>query len=580
MGKFLDGAKKAGNVGKKGLDAAQKTKHGYDKATKFGSEAYNDGIEHAAANEAKDYGKKKGTQQAKKLANNALKKPKAMAAAKLKAVAAKSKIAAAAILKAKAGLLVAKGVFVFLITPPIGWIVSGFLLMMIVGMVTNASDDGESLLTRNEFLVGDGEGHNDVTFEEYAALQNGCPPNLLSGGPSSALNFGQGRTDWDLNEVVSWMSSPIETTWGVDLGDAEALFLRNNRRIAATYGVTDRNIREVSNAVQSEGVAPQFFWMYSVEEGGGHGGYINHFTVGNASTDRLEAARNDARKIREIANDIGPYISTGGGITPSMPIPPAVEILDMMPSGTIGRAYLKMTAAATAEIVHLNGRPGAWSPGVNQALSGGFGTYGPPLGKMMTLIQQLNGDPFSDAQMTNVVKDECWDETGDGQLVSGGMTHAEAREFMYTYYNANLTSADIRPAADGVPFMQANCTAFISWFLNNYTDIRSQGGNGVDIVPNLVRGYDSLEYNDVPTVYGVFSVHNEPGMTSSAEGHAGIILGIDTANDEVIVGQANYNQAFRSMDHPASGVNVQVYPLSYFEGDNWTFVDISEHLTF
>lgn len=566
MGKFLDGAKKAANAGKKTVEAGQKAKHGVDKAKQMGSDTYNEGIEHVAANEAKNYGKKKVNKQAKKLGSKALKGAKSLLG--------KSKMVNAAAAKAKGAVVAAKGVFAFLISNPIGWIISGILLVMLIGIITNSNSDDNTL------LAGEGDGYNDVTLEEYVSMQSGCPPNLLAGGPSSSLTFGSGQTDWGLDEVVAWMSSPIATTWNVDLGDAEALFLSRNQRIASRYSVTSSNIREVSMAIQNEGVSPQFFWMYSVEEGGGHGGYINHFTEANASSDRLEAARNDARKIREISNDINPYIATGGGITPSMPLPPAIEILDIMPAGTMGRAYLKMTAAATAEIVHLNGSPGPWSPGLNQALAGGVGTYGPPLGKMMTLIQQLGGNPFSDTQMTNLSMDDCMEQMGNGQLVSGGMNVEEARAFMYTYLEADLTAADVLPAAPGIPIMQANCTAFVSWFLKNHTSILSQGGDGRDIVPNLVSGYDDLEYSDVPTVYGVFSVRNQPGMTSSEAGHTAIILGIDTANDEVIVGQAGYGNPFTSMDHASSGVNVQTYPLSFFEGDNWTFVDISAHINF
>lgn len=566
MGKFLDGAKKVAKAGKKTVEAGQKVKHGVDKAKQVGSDTYNEGIEHVAADEAKNYGKKKVNQQARKLTTKALKGAKSLLG--------KSKMLSTAALKAKGAVGAVKGALIFLVSNPIGWIISGFLLVMLIGNIVNSNSDDNTL------LAGEGDGYNDVTLEEYVSMQNGCPPNLLSGRPSSSLTFGSGQTDWELDEVVAWMSSPIATTWNVDLGDAEALFLSRNQRIASRYGVTASNIREVSVAIQNEGVSPQFFWMYSVEEGGGHGGYINHFTEANASSDRLEAAKNDARKIREISNDINPYIATGGGITPSMPLPPATEILDIMPAGTIGRAYLKMTAAATAEIVHLNGNPGPWSPGTNQASAGGFGTYGPPLSKMMALIQQLNGNPFSDTQMANLKMDDCIQQTGDGQLVSGGMSVTEARTFMYSYLESNLTSADILPAADGVPIIHANCTAFVSWFLRNHTSILSQGGNGGDIVPNLVNGYADLEYSNVPTVYGVFSVRHQPGMTSSEYGHTGIILGIDTANDEVIVGQANYRLPFTSMDHASSGVNVQTYPLSYFEGDNWTFVDISAHINF
>src|SRR5699024_2117780 len=134
------------------------------------------------------------------------------------------------------------------------------------------------------------------------------------------------------------------------------------------------------------------------------------------------------------------------------------------------------------------------------------------LSKMMTLIQQLGGNPFSDTQMTNLSMDDCYDQMGNGQLVSGGMNVEEARAFMYTYLETPLTAEDVLPAAPGTPIIHANCTAFVSWFLKTHTSILSQGGNGVDIVPNLVSGYDDLEYSDVPTVYGVFSVHNQPGM--------------------------------------------------------------------
>ena len=566
MGKFLDGAKKAANASKKTVEAGQKAKRGVDKAKQMGSDTYNEGIEHVAANEAKNYGKKKANKQAKKLGSKALKGAKSLAG--------KSKMANAAAAKAKAAAGAAKGVLVFLISNPIGWIISGFLLVMLIGIVAN-SNSGD-----NTLLAGEGDGYNDVTLEEYVSMHNGCPPNLLAGGPSSSLTFEPSQTDRGLEEVVAWMSSPISTTWNVDLGKAEALFLSYNPIIASRYSVTESNIREVSMAIQNEGVSPQFFWMYSVEEGGGHGGYINHFTEANASSDRLEAARNDARKIREISNDINPCIAKGGGITPNMPLPPATEILDIMPAGSVGRAYLKMTAAATAEIVHLNGNPGSWSPGTDQSLDGGFGTYGPPLNKMMSLIEELGGNPFSDTQMTNLSMDDCFEQMGNGQLVSGGMSVEEARAFMYTYLETPLTAAEVLPAAPGTPIIHANCTAFVSWFLKNHTSILSQGGNGVDIVPNLVSGYDDLEYSDVPTVYGVFSVHNQPGMTSSAEGHTGIILGIDTANDEVIIGQAGYGNPFTSMDQAGSGVNVQKLPLSFFEGDNWTFVDISAHINF
>lgn len=591
MGKFLDGAKKAADTGKKGVDAAKKGKHAYDKTKDVANNAYENGIENVAADEAKGYGKRKGTEQAKKLANKALKKPKAMAKKAAKKLAMKSKLAAKAMLKMKAAIAGAKALFLWLITPIMGWVVSFFLIIGGLALLSSMDDISD------DFVSGDGSGYGDVTRDEYAALQNGCPSNTLTGGPSSSLSF-EGNTtgwpDWTLEDVSAWMTSPVSTTWGVDLDDAEAFFLTRNASVAANYGVTASNIREVSQAVQEEGVSPQFFWMYAVEEGGGEGGYINHFTPANASSDRIEAARNDAQRIVDVSNWTTNEPAEGNGISPSMPLGPALEVLDQMPQGSIGRAYLMMTAAATAEIVHLNGQPGAWSPMVAQEAGGGFGTYGPPLSKMMTMIQSLGGDPFSDTQMVNLSGNnvDCDDPSqGNGQLISGGMNLEEAIEFMRTYHEAgpNFTADDILPAATGKPEIHINCTAFVSWFLNNYTELQSQGGDGGDIVPNMVDGnpnmpgrdgYDFLEYSDVPTVYGLFSVRNRQGMTTGPEGHTGVILGIDTERNTVVIGHSLYNSSFTRLDDPGSGVNAMEVSLDYFdeEGD-WTFVDISDHLT-
>ena len=567
MGNKLDRLKNVAGKTKRTADTAKKAKNGYDKAKQVGRDAYEDGLDRVAIDETKNYGKKK----AKKTVNKALKKPKALAKKGTKALLKNPKLATKA--AAKAAITGIKSVLIWLATPILGWIVSLVLLLVLLAVASNTDSD-------IDLLAGEGKGFNDLTTEEYSALQNGCPPNLLSGGPSGSIQLGDGQTDFSLDEVVSFMSSSTMSTWGVSLDDAEALFLSRNSRVALYYGVTKSNIREISNAIQAEGVSPVFLWLYAVEEGGGFGGYINHFTQANASLDKIEAGRNDARKILEQSKNPNKYIASGGGIVSYMPLEPAIAILDQLPIGSIGRAYLKMTAAVTAEIVTLNGHPGDWSPGKNQADYGGVGTYGPPVSKMMTLIQQLGGDPFSDAQMVQLSStDDCTDVVNSQGLVSGGMTLEEARAFMYTYYDADLSSADVLPALAGPQFIKDNCVAFIAYFLKNYTSIQSKGGDGGDIVANLVNGYSDLTYSDTPTVYGVFSVRNQPGMTSSEAGHTGIILGVDTERGKVIVGQANWGLPFRGMDNPSSGVNAMEYDLDYFQGDNFSFVDISAHLT-
>lgn len=567
LGKKLDLLKNAGGKAKQASDKAKQAKKGYDKAKQVGHDAYDEGLDRVAIDETKNLGKKK----AKNTLNKALSKPKSLAKNGVKSLLKNPKQASKA--AAKAAVEGIKALMVWLATPVLGWVVSLILVITLFSVLSNTDSD-------STLLAGEGNGFNDLTTEEYAALQNGCPPNLLSGGPSGSVQLGEGQTEFSLDEVTTFMSSSTMSTWGVPLDDAEALFLSRNSRVALYYGVTASNIREISNAIQAEGVSPVFLWLYAVEEGGGFGGYINHFTQSNASSDRVEAGRNDARKILEESKNPNGYIASGGGIVTYMPLEPAIEILDRMPSGSIGRAYLKMTAAVTAEIVTLNGHPGDWSPGQNQAQFGGVGTYGPPVSKMMTLIQQLGGDPFSDAQMTNMqVSNDCSESNNSQGLVSGGMNLEEARAFMYTYYEADLSANDVLPALPGPQFIKDNCTAFVAYFLKNYTSIQSKGGDGGDIVENLLGGYSDLARSDTPTVYGVFSVRNQEGLTSSSAGHTGIILGIDTDRGKVVVGQANWGLPFRGMDAPSSGVNAMEYDLDFFEGDNWSFADISAHLT-
>lgn len=83
----------------------------------------------------------------------------------------------------------------------------------------------------------------------------------------------------------------------------------------------------------------------------------------------------------------------------------------------------------------------------------------------------------------------------------------------------------------------SNCVSFSAFFINKFTDLRYQGGNGNDVVDRLAAA--GATTGNEPRLYAVFS----NGFGTSA-GHTGIILGIQ--GDTLIVGHA-------SCSHPGSG---------------------------
>ena len=144
---------------------------------------------------------------------------------------------------------------------------------------------------------------------------------------------------------------------------------------------------------------------------------------------------------------------------------------------------------------------------------------------------------------------------GGGRLIAGesGMNLEEAQAFMQSYKDtvrgvskSNLISLygmTDNNCSGGVAY---NCVSFTRYFINMYTNyfsnhITESLGNGADVVGNLLSGgYHFTNGGNTPRAYAIFSTSQGRTMCDNNTpcGHTGVILGIDTNTNTIIIGEA------------------------------------------
>ncbi len=142
-----------------------------------------------------------------------------------------------------------------------------------------------------------------------------------------------------------------------------------------------------------------------------------------------------------------------------------------------------------------------------------------------------------------------------GRLIAGvnGMNIEEAYTFMMSYKMAvrGVSNADLitlygmtnNSCSGGIAY---NCVSFTRYFINMYTNnyitnhITVGLGNGADIVSSLISGNYEFTYGgNIPKVYAIFSTASGSTMCGEqACGHTGVVLGINTNTDTIIIGEA------------------------------------------
>ena len=167
-------------------------------------------------------------------------------------------------------------------------------------------------------------------------------------------------------------------------------------------------------------------------------------------------------------------------------------------------------------------------------------------------IDNTNGTNAKPDSWTVEVMNKLWEQLPDsdsgsgmetcstGSLPAGGMTLEQAQKFMEEYKNLpspqvddpwNIKANDF-PESCGASL--ANCVEFSLYFVHRYTTVEGINGlpDGSQVVGSLL-GYGFKDGGKVPKPYAIFSKGS-----SSAEGHTGVVLGIDEANNKIIIGEA------------------------------------------
>jgi hypothetical protein len=159
-----------------------------------------------------------------------------------------------------------------------------------------------------------------------------------------------------------------------------------------------------------------------------------------------------------------------------------------------------------------------------------------------------------------------------GNLVAGGMNLDQAKKFMDDY-NKNPDNVKYiggaGPNCPGGPL--SNCVSFSVYFVNKYTNIKGMGtgtspGNGSTVAANIISRNPNIQNGHSPRPYAIFSTPSGSQMCGNVKcGHTGVILGVDTEKEVVIVGEAGCG-------NPKSWDTAREYPLADFDNGNYTYV--------
>lgn len=201
---------------------------------------------------------------------------------------------------------------------------------------------------------------------------NDCVEGASGGGSGVSSN----------QDVLRFAAFPIGSTWNLSDDKVEEWFLGTGTAAIGKFGLNADNIGEITQAVKDAGVSPAFFYGYTVNEGGGAGGFINHYAY-DAAGGGVANAKKDAEYLVNQANSENSRPAVGGGEPASMPTAEAQSFLDSLPLGSIGKVYIPATSAATAEIEEYYGK---------------FDTsttrFGKPIAGLMDYIEDMGGDPM------------------------------------------------------------------------------------------------------------------------------------------------------------------------------------------
>jgi hypothetical protein len=162
----------------------------------------------------------------------------------------------------------------------------------------------------------------------------------------------------------------------------------------------------------------------------------------------------------------------------------------------------------------------------------------------------------------------------DGCVIGeGGLNMDQAKKFMDIYKNSPDTESYIgkfdhlsgSPGSGCVGGRKANCTSFSAYFMAKYTSLTYGGGNGSDVVRNTLNRNPSGSTGTIPRPFSVFSVASGSTMCGNVKcGHTGVVLGVDIAKNQIIIGEAGCGMGLDWTD-------ARVKPLDKWSDGSYTY---------
>lgn len=186
-------------------------------------------------------------------------------------------------------------------------------------------------------------------------------------------------------KLKAYVESPITNDFGLSIEEV-ANACKGYGRFSAWLNGNISSIIEVLTIVKNNGMSPAYFASYEATEGyNSMWGWLNHTTQQGTYKQDAEFVANVVVNTSKDMNQNPSWIDYGN---PVDFVPQSVKNegnahFNNLPSGTIGRSFIPLTAAATWEVYYPNGLKKEYNL---------IQDYGAPLTKSMQLIEQWGGN--------------------------------------------------------------------------------------------------------------------------------------------------------------------------------------------
>ncbi|HET9173924.1 MAG TPA: hypothetical protein VFN56_01440 [Candidatus Saccharimonadales bacterium] len=318
-------------------------------------------------------------------------------------------------------------------------IVMLFASQLQINTVQALANDQQNIFSEGIYYY-DAQGGSDCS--------SGAQPAITPA--ASGLNSG-----FTIDQVKTFASEPVPSTWNISNSTVEQWFLKQAgaQPTIFKYGLNSSNIGQITSAVESVNVSPVFFYLVTVNEGGGAGGFINHYS-GDVPGGGPANATRDAQYIADESKQTSGSPATGGGEPSDLPTAEAQQILKALSSGSIGVFYIQATSAVTAELEDLSGKTGDWT-----------GLFGTPLSASMQNIKTMGGDPLQGGSSVSTDGCTATGVTGTGMQKGINFAVSIANNNGYGYDQPTRTTGWQKYQSDPSCTTQCgsfDCSSFVS----------------------------------------------------------------------------------------------------------------------